>query len=109
LLWGYDYRVPEYISKALSLNEDQNNALVEALRPLGMLTPTHSFPLQDCVDLAIFLIKTTIVAEKLTIAPNGIRACGGPIDVAVITRNEGLKFVQRKQIAGEGSFGLSSF
>jgi hypothetical protein len=63
-----------------------------------MTIPLAVLPLQDCVDLALFFIRTTIVAQQLTV---GIRGCGGSIDVATITRREGLRFVQRKRIVGE--------
>ena len=49
------------------------------------------------VDLAIFMIRTTIEAQRLTV---GLRGTGGPIDVAVITRG-GMRFVQKKEIKGE--------
>jgi len=54
--------------------------------------------LQDCVDLAIFFIRTTIIAQKLTI---GLRGCGGPIDVATITRRDGFQYIQKKAVFGE--------
>jgi hypothetical protein len=63
-----------------------------------MNIPLEAMPLQDCVDLAIFFIRTTIDAQKLTV---GIRGCGGPIDVATITRREGLKFIPQKKVYGE--------
>jgi len=31
----------------------------------------------------------------------GIRGVGGPIDVAIVTRTDGLQYVQRKLIRGE--------
>lgn len=58
-----------------------------------------AMPLQDCVNLAIFFIRTTIDAQNLSV---GVRGVGGPIDVAVITASEGIQFIQRKQIVGEG-------
>jgi len=54
--------------------------------------------LQDCVNLAIFFIHTTIEAQELSV---GVRGVGGEIDVATVTRRDGLQFVQRKKIVGE--------
>ncbi len=35
----------------------------------------------------------------------GIRGCGGPIDVATVTRRDSFRFVQQKKITGEtGTF-----
>lgn len=98
LIQGFDYRLPEIVSTTLGLQPEQTQAMTQALGTLRMSLPLAAMPLQDCVDLAIFFIRTTITAQRLTV---GIRGCGGPIDVAIITRREGLQFVQRKQILGE--------
>jgi len=65
-----------------------------------MQIPLLAMPLQDCVDLALFFIQTTIAAQRLTV---GLRGCGGPIDVATITRREGVHYIQKKQIVGENA------
>ena len=95
---GYDYRLAEILKSALDLTPEQQNKVNNELTKLQMQIPFQFLPLQDCVDMAIFFIKTTINAQKLTI---GLRGCGGSIDVATITRNEGLKYIQRKIISGE--------
>lgn len=98
LINGYDVKLPGILTKSLGLNQEQINNVKTSLVPLNMRIPYNALPLQDCVDLAIFFIRTTISAQKLTV---GIRGCGGPIDVAIITRREGFKFVQKKDITGE--------
>jgi hypothetical protein len=98
LIQGFDYRLPEIVSNTLSLQPQQVQSLMQSLNVLQMPLPLAAMPLQDCVDLAIFFVRTTITAQRLTV---GIRGCGGPIDVATITRREGLRFIQRKEIVGE--------
>lgn len=98
LIQGYDSGVVDILSNTLNLEEQQIHQLRQALEPLQMPIPLVAMPLQDCVNLAIFFIRTTITAQQLTV---GIRGVGGPIDVAIITRNEGLQFIQRKKIVGE--------
>jgi len=98
LIQGYDYRVVEIARKTLNLQPDQIKQLLQAMNGMQMPLPMAAMPLQDCVDLAIFFIRTTIIAQRLTV---GIRGCGGPIDVATITRRDGFRFVQRKEIMGE--------
>jgi len=98
LIQGFDHRLPEITATTLHLQPQQVETLLQSLRVLQMSLPLAAMPLQDCVDLAIFFIRTTITAQRLTV---DIRGCGGPIDVATITRREGLRFVQRKQISGE--------
>ncbi len=100
LLQGYDERVLAVVQQALSLASADVVKLKDALRPLSLELPLQAMPLQDCVDLAILFLKTTVEAQRLTV---GIRGCGGPVDVATITREGGLAFVQRKQVHGEAA------
>lgn len=94
LIMGIDPKLTEYLKAQNIIDTEFNNILQD----LQMKIPLAAMPLQDCVDLAIFFIRTTITAQQLTV---GIRGCGGPIDVATITRREGLKFIQKKHITGE--------
>jgi len=95
LLRGYDRRVPDLVAKALKLTPARKKELEAALLQVVMPLPLAAMPLQDCVDLAVFFIRTTIAAQSLTIGNRGV---GGPIDVATITRSRGLEFIKRKQI-----------
>lgn len=105
LIQGYDHGLPEIMANTLNLTPEQLETMMEALRPLQMRLPLMAMPLQDCVDLAIFFVRTTIVAQRLTV---GIRGCGGHVDVAIITRRKGLQFVQRKHIVGEIGQGVET-
>lgn len=98
LIRGYDHRVLQIAQETAGLSPHKLQQMEEKLEPLGMQMPLPAMSLQDCVDLAVFFVKTTIEAQRLTV---GIRGCGGPIDVATITRQEGLTFVQQKKIRGE--------
>lgn len=99
IIQGYDERVIEITSKLSSLNEEQKVLLKQQLQQISMQLPFQLLPLQDCVDLAIFLIRTTIDAQRLSVVLRGV---GGPIEVATITRREGFRYIQRKDIVGEG-------
>jgi hypothetical protein len=98
LIRGYDERLINIEKTLLNLNQQQVNQVSQALGPLQMQIPIQVLPLQDCVDLAIFFIRTTIEAQRLTV---GVRGCGGPVDIATITRLEGFKFIQEKALHGE--------
>jgi hypothetical protein len=83
----------------LQLTDAQKQELDQFLGPIFNLPIPYQFlPLQDCVDLSIFLIRTTIELQKWMV---GIRGVGGVIDVATITRTDGFQFVQRKAIKGD--------
>jgi hypothetical protein len=60
--------------------------------------PWQFLPLQDCVDLSIFLIRATITLQKWTV---DIRGVGGAVDVATVTRTKGFEYIQQKEITGE--------
>jgi len=98
LLQGFDNRLLDILSGTLHLQPDQLGALTSSLQGLQMPIPLAAMALQDCVNLATFFIRTTITAQQLTV---GIRGCGGSIDAAIITRREGFRFIQHKQISGE--------
>lgn len=100
LIHGYDPGLMEILRQTLKINEQQINQLTQVLKAqLEFLIPYQILPLQDCIDLATFMIRTTMTAQGLSV---GVRGVGGPIDVATITRTEGLRYVQQKKIHGEG-------
>jgi hypothetical protein len=97
LLQGYDLRVLQIAQQVLNLNEQQVGVLRAAMGPLVLGIPYAVLPLQDCIDLAVFLIRATATAQTLSI---GIRGVGGAIDIAVITRREGVRIIKRKDLTG---------
>ncbi len=95
---GFDFRLIQTLKDALSLDQSQVKKMNQVLKTLQMQIPLQAMALQDCINVAIFFIRTTIEAQMLTV---GIRGCGGPIDVATITRRHKLQFVQRKEVHGQ--------
>jgi hypothetical protein len=57
-----------------------------------------AMPLQDAVDYAVHLIRTTIDTMRFEPRFPGV---GGPIDVLVVTPSE-MRWVRRKELASEG-------
>lgn len=98
LIQGYDPSLLAVATKALDLIPEQQAKLRDALAQLSVAIPYQFLPLQDCVDLSIFLIRTTIGIQKWQV---GVRGVGGAIDVATITRTEGFRPVQQKTVQGE--------
>lgn len=70
--------------------------IVNRLIAKDQLPVFSAMPLQDAVDYAIHLIRTTI--DELRFEPR-FPSVGGPIDVLVITPSE-MRFVQRKELHG---------
>ncbi len=102
MIMGFDARIVEIATKALRLTINQVDTLKTALSQLQLQIPFPVLPLQDCIDLAVFLIKTTTTAQNLSI---GVRGVGGAIDVAVITQRDGLEIIQQKALVAEKNIG----
>jgi hypothetical protein len=101
LLGGYDPRLEALVAENLRLTAAQTADLREKVLPsLAMPIPYQFLPLQDSVDLALFLVKTTATLQGWT---TGMRGVGGAVDVATITRTDGFRAVQEKQIVGDRS------
>ena len=99
LMKGFDPRLPSVVQAFLHLPDDQRAALEDHLnRTLSLSIPYQFLPLQDCVDLSIFLVRTTIEIQTWLV---GLRGVGGAIDIATITRTEGFTPIQQKRITGE--------
>ena len=99
LIKGFDPKLPSIVQAFLELTDEQKSALEEHLEGvLSSRIPYPFLPLQDCVDLSIFLIRTTMEIQTWMV---GVRGVGGAIDVATITRTEGFRPVQQKAIVGQ--------
>jgi len=99
LVAGFDPRLAGIAQQFLKLTDDQRNALDAHLKAqLQAPIPFQFLPLQDCIDLSIMLIRTTITIQTFLI---GVRGVGGEIDLATITRTAGLKPIQLKALTGE--------
>ena len=103
VLQGFDPSLPLLVQKYLKVPDKDQAKAAEALgndlrAKLTIPIPWQFLPLQDCVDLCIFLLRTTITLQKWIV---GIRGVGGAIDLATITRQDGFRAVQLKQISGE--------
>jgi 20S proteasome alpha/beta subunit len=54
-----------------------------------------TMPIQDAIDLARYLVEVAIGFTKFSIMKQP-KAVGGPIEIAVITKHEGFRWVQSK-------------
>jgi hypothetical protein len=98
LLNGYDSQILDILKSEVSIPRDAEERLTTKLAQLIVPIPFQFLPLQDSIDLCIFLIRATITLQSLQI---GMRDVGGAIDVATITRSNGFQTVQRKALRGE--------
>lgn len=98
ILSGYDQRILPIVREILQVDDEEMERLRSALQPLAFDAPLNILPLQGCIDLAVFIIRTTMSAQRLSV---GVRGVGGNIDIAAITDAEGVRIIQQKQLVGE--------
>jgi hypothetical protein len=101
IIQGFDSNLPHLVYDLLGTpqSERKPQELEQRLKAsLSINIPLIFLPLQDCVDLAVFLVRSTILLQKWMI---GIRGVGGAVDVATITRTDGFTAIQKKAIVAE--------
>lgn len=78
----------------LGVPEDQVMPAVNSIRAkLEVPLLAAPMPIQDAIDLARYLVETTIGFIRFV---PGASTVGGPVDIAAITKHEGFRWVQRK-------------
>jgi hypothetical protein len=94
LLLGFGTQLPQVLINQLNVPPEQVAGIVEVLRANLERQFVHAaMPIQDAIDLAEFLVDTTIKVSRF--AP-GAPTVGGEIEIAAITTHEGFKWVRRK-------------
>jgi len=94
LLLGISSKTEHVLKETGKLDENTMAKVVDQLKPGiedSLITP--AMPLQDGIDLAEFLVKTTIMYSRYTA---GAPTVGEPVEIAAITRHEGFKWIKRK-------------
>ena len=111
LIKGYDPRLDDHewfreveIIVADSLDSTVVDTMPEKEKlnfgDLGYKIRYELMTLQDGIDFAVFIIRATIEAQRFNQA--SVQGVGGAIDIAVITP-DGFKWIQHKQLHGEGA------
>lgn len=102
MILGYDGKmlnIPIF-QKILSTHSQQD--VLRQLQGIEYNIPWPLLTMQDAVELAVFLIKSTSIiqryADGISMDGGDIQGVGGPIDVAIITKNKGVEWIRHKQI-----------
>ncbi|GIZ50270.1 hypothetical protein NCCP691_02840 [Noviherbaspirillum aridicola] len=92
LVFGLGTRFNEIVVRQ-GMSEEDAARLRESLVPeLYELLFIEAMPLQDAIDLARYLVETTIGFIKFSVSRPKI--VGGPIEIAAISKHEGFQWVQ---------------
>jgi hypothetical protein len=95
LIFGLGTRFNEFAVNH-GLSGQQVAELREKLVPdLYELLFIEAMPMRDAIDLARYLVETTIGFVKYSVARP--KAVGGPIQIAAISKHEGFQWVQRTE------------
>lgn len=112
LVKGFDLDSAEALV-TLAGKKTEWEAIAPELAGLEYIIPFGTMNLQDAVDFAVFLIRTTIDAQRLThgmaAAPGSWPGVGGPIEIAVVTPHQGFVWLQRTALQGERPAGEAEF
>lgn len=97
LIKGYDFRLTE-LKSAKGVDTDE-------LRQLEHILTFDIMTLQDAIDFAAFMMRTTIEMQRFSdgifLSPGAVASCGGPIDIAVVQPEVGFRWIQEKKLRGE--------
>jgi 20S proteasome alpha/beta subunit len=93
---GYDPSLAQHIA-GNHPGIDANQLLTSWEQQNSVSIPYNILPLQDCVDLAGFLIRATISMQSLSLTDRGV---GGTVELVTVTSEEGVQWVQKREIRG---------
>jgi len=103
LVLGFDPRLGA-LPIIAGLPADQLPAVRQQLQGLQYNIPFDALTLQDGIDLALFLVRSTVEMQRFadgTVgAPGQIPNVGGAVDVLVVTPTE-LRWIRRKELRAE--------
>ena len=101
LILGYDGRLLNLPSFGEIFQKNQEQT-IQQLRGLEYNIQWGLLTLQDAIDLAVFLIKSTETLQKygdgINMDIGEIQGVGGPIDVVVITKDNGIEWLKHKTL-----------
>lgn len=93
MLLGYGTELPNALLDAGLQPEELNKLMEHIVRRTQTPVISAAMPTIDAIDLAKFLVETTINYTKFSLGANVV---GGEIDLATVTKHEGFKWVARK-------------
>jgi hypothetical protein len=106
IVLGWDGRIFNlpFIQEAIkNLGEE---SVIKQLRSLEYQISWGTMTLQDAVDFCNLVIRTTEAIQRfsdgIVMDPGDIPGVGGPIDIAVITRDKGFVWIKKKNISIDG-------
>lgn len=88
---GFDPRARDKL-KELGVDE---NIIKQAIEPLKSPIAYDAIPLQDAVNFAYHILRTTVDHTTFELGPP---SCGGPLDIAIVTKLDGFNWVTERKL-----------
>lgn len=92
---GYDNQLKVLLKDVGVEPKKISEVFKRMVKEVQYAVPFDGMPLQDAVDYAIYVVGVVVGRYRFTVGPE---LCGGPIEVAVITREKGFNWIHRKEI-----------
>lgn len=100
IILGYDSKIFK-VSYVNAMSKNSFDDFTNQIRGLEYNIQWSLITLQDAVDLAVFLIKSTSImqryADGISMDVGEIQGVGGPVDVVLITK-DGITWVNKKEV-----------
>jgi hypothetical protein len=94
---GYDPRLPQLMSDA-GIDDGTIQKFLEIAAGLESPVVYDGMPVQDALNFAVYILRTTIGLADSEIGPP---SCGGPLQVATILPEDGFGWVAKPQLRVE--------
>ncbi len=91
---GYDPRIIKELEKK-DIPPKYLKVVVSTMQQFKAQIIYDGMPLQDAIHLCRLILSTTVGVAKFEA---GNQTCGGPLDIAVITRSEGFGWIKKKKL-----------
>ena len=107
IVLGFDGRIQnvEFVKEAIQTKSEPE--IQSQLRGLEYAIQWGTMTLQDAIDFATLMIQTTSAIQRfsdgINADPGDMPGVGGPINVAVITPDQGFVWVKKKKLSFEDS------
>jgi 20S proteasome alpha/beta subunit len=102
IVLGFDGRIGNINFVRESAKKLGQNEINKQLRNLEYVIQWGTMTLQDAIDFCVLMIQTTSAIQRFSDGirgnPGDIPGVGGPVDVAVITPNQGFIWINKKKL-----------
>jgi hypothetical protein len=96
LILGLGYNISEALVRHGIAPQSAGELQANLTKDLYATLAVPAMPIQDAIDLARFLVETTIGFVRFAVfLPKSV---GGAIEIAAVTKHEGFRWVQRKDV-----------